>query len=44
MMLVVSGYEVSVNNGDVFPWTAVGNVETKKVDGLVLTNGLTYSL
>ena len=39
----ISGYEVSVNNGDVYPWTAVSNVETKKIDGLMLTHGLVYS-
>ena len=39
----IAGYEVSVNNGDVYPWTAVGDVETKKLDGLDLTHGSTYS-
>ena len=39
----IAGYEVSVNDGSIYPWTAIGDVSTKKLDGLDLTNGNTYS-
>ena len=39
----LAGYEVSVNDGSIYPWTAVGDVSTKKLDGLDLAHGSTYS-
>ena len=39
----IAGYEVSVNDGSIYPWTAIGDVSTKKLDGLDLTHGSTYS-
>ena len=39
----IAGYEVSVEDGVIYPWTWIGDVSTKRLDGLDLTHGATYS-
>ena len=35
----IAGYEVSIDNGAIYPWTWVGDVSTNRIEGLSLAHG-----
>ncbi|MBT6777135.1 T9SS type A sorting domain-containing protein, partial [bacterium] len=40
----LKGYEISVNNGEFYPWTFIGDVTTHTITDLVLTHATSYTV